>query len=199
MKLEPYTRRELFEQIPDLENKTILDLASGAFCLYGLTYLEVLGTTLGKDEVKRYENNVVAIDLEYDPSFGSFLDGTSIRGDAKYLPFRSQRFNIVAAGKIFNYFRKNYDELSRIFDEIDRVLNKDGYLIGDITLFPPLSPNRLLRPHKIALYWTSYKRQIKKYSELIEEKRFKFLRKGIGFMSDEITNSLKMFFVTQKE
>ena len=51
MKLEPYTRRELFEQIPDLENKTVLDLGSGAFCLYGLTYLDVLGTKLGKDKV----------------------------------------------------------------------------------------------------------------------------------------------------
>jgi len=199
MKLEPYTRRELFEQIPDLENKTVLDLGSGAFCLYGLTYLDVLGTKLGKDKVDGYKDNVVAVDLEYDPSFGSFLAGTSIRGDAKSLPLQGQRFNIVAAGKIFNYFRKDYDKLSKILDEIDRVMKEDGYLIGDATLFPSLSPNRLLRPHKIALYWTSYMRQIKKYSKLMEEKGFKFLRKGIGSTPAEITNSLKMFFVTQKE
>jgi len=67
MKLELYSRGELFEEIPELENKTVLDLASGAFCLYGLAYLEVLETKLGKNNANEYESNVVAVDLQYDP------------------------------------------------------------------------------------------------------------------------------------
>jgi len=122
-----------------------------------------------------------------------------MRADVRSLPFQQKKFDVVAAGRIFNYFRKDNDELSRVLDGIEIILNEDGYLIGDATLFPSLPANKLLMALKFTLYYLSYEWQIRKYSKAMEERGFKFLRKGVGIMPNEVTDHLKMFFVTQKE
>ena len=203
-KITPYTHEKFFEEIPDLEDKKLLDVGAGTFCMYSLSgYLPQVGEQKKSNQVRYEENqnvkdNIVALDRIYDDEL-CFLPERSICGDARKLPFHDESFDIVAAGWLFDYF-KNESELEEVISECARVLNPKGYLVGDVPLHPTRPIYEKFRKLKFLLGVDELKhaKQIEKYQRIIRTEEFEVLENGIGFNSNNPQRYLTFYFITQK-
>ncbi|NIO43961.1 MAG: methyltransferase domain-containing protein [Candidatus Aenigmarchaeota archaeon] len=205
-KIQPYTRRDFFKEIPDLESKTLLDVGASEHCIFSMAYLMFLYDKRARtkekldekayNESKKFRKNIVTVDLEYKGKLSSILPETSICADARKLPFDNESFDIVAIGWLLDCFENN-SEVVRTINESVRVLKSNGYLIGDAPLHPPITSNEKLKTPKL-LSNPKYSKQIEKYRRVMTNEGIEFLKEGIGFNTNEIGNHLTFYFIGQK-
>jgi hypothetical protein len=48
IKIQSYTHEDFFREIPDLENKTLLDLGAGPNCTFGMAYIDYVYNQLAR-------------------------------------------------------------------------------------------------------------------------------------------------------
>jgi len=195
-KIQSYTHEYFFSKIPNLENKTLLDIGAGSTCDYSLMgYISFLD---GKNEKSESEKNVLAIDLDFKGRLSTVLPRASLCADARELPLVKESFDIVAMGWLFDLFEDS--ERDKLVKEAARVVKPNGYLVGDV----PLHPGLLSRYGGLGfIRWPidslKYSKQRKEYRKVIRSNGFEFLEEGIGIQENLFPRHLAFYFIVQKK
>ncbi|MCK5062660.1 MAG: class I SAM-dependent methyltransferase [Candidatus Aenigmarchaeota archaeon] len=204
LKFKPYTQESFFEKIPDLETKTLLDVGAGPYCDYICEYMNNLisKNKFSDDELKRFKQNTIAVDINY-PKKIVFFKKRCICADAMTLPFKDESFDIVSIGWLLDYFSEENKEtdntkINNILEETYRMLKPEGYLMGDVLLYPNKSFNKLSTIPNILGSIPVYMQQINGFSNTFEKNGFKIKEKAIGYNKKIVPKSTAFYFITQK-
>ena len=178
-----YTIDDLFRRIPDLENKTLLDVGASGDPYYSLSYLKVLAE---RDlNLEDYRENIIIFDKRDNRQFdqtgqiGNFHN--FVWGDLEKLPFQDEKFDIIALGRVLQCVHPE-----KAIEEAARVLKPEGYLIGDVPLHNNRSlyiclwnikhwmkyPNEFIEKLGILTDFVTVPRKKEKYKRLMEKNGF---------------------------
>ena len=207
LRFKPYTHKSFFENIPDIETKTLLDVGAGPYCDYICGYINYLisKNKFSDDELKRFKQNTIAVDINYPKNIILFKE-RCICADAKTLPFKDETFDIVSIGWLLDYFSEENKEtdntkINKILEETYRMLKPEGYLMGDVLLYPNKSFNKLSTILNISdniSTYSIYKQQINEFSNTFEKNGFKIKEKAIGYNKKIVPKGAAFYFITQK-
>lgn len=207
LKFKPYTHKSFFENIPDLETKTLLDVGAGPYCDYICGYINYLTSKnkFSDDELKRFKQNTIAVDIDY-PNNIVFLKKRCVCTDTMTLPFKDESFDIVSMGWFLDLFseeNKETDntEINKILEQTYRILKPKGYLIGDVFLYPNKSFNRLSTILNILdniSTYSIYMQQINGFSNTFEKNGLMIKEKAIGYNKKIVPKRAAFYFITQK-
>ena len=198
---KPYTHETFFENISDIETKTLLDIGAGPYCDFIWGYINSLNNSKNPWN-KEIEKNTVAIDIKY-PKDTVLFPELCICADANVLPFADRSFDIVSMGWFLDYFsKKNKEtdnpEINSILEETNRVLKPEGYLIGDVLLYPNKYFKKLTTIPYILDCTFTYMQQIKGFSNTFEKNGFNIKEKAIGYNKKNVPKWIAFYFIMQK-
>lgn len=226
--IQPYEPDDFFREIPDLENKRILDVGASIRCTFGLAYLNHLRRQQAREcgsivkafeESEKFKDDVIAIDTEFkvinNDSSKAKSEGRELAlgwdipiayADARGLPFKDRSFDIVAMGYLLDTDDFKRSGLEKAVREAARVLKSSGYLIGDIKLYPELAAVAfkeslgMLSSFKLQYIRWRHLRQMEKYQRVIENSGMEFLKKGIAFTERYrvLYHPLTFYFIAKK-
>ncbi|MEA2004134.1 MAG: methyltransferase domain-containing protein [archaeon] len=201
---KPYTHETFFGNIPDIETKTLLDIGAGPYCEFLWGYINSLNNSknLWNKKIEEIEKNTVAIDIKY-PKYTLLFPERCICADANTLPFADRSFDIVSMGWLLDYFSEENKEtdnpkINSILEETNRVLKPEGYLIGDVLLYPNRYLNGLSTIPYILDCTFTYMQQIKGFSNTYEKNGFKMKEKAVGYNKRHIPHWITFYFIMQK-
>ncbi|UCD03966.1 MAG: class I SAM-dependent methyltransferase [Candidatus Woesearchaeota archaeon] len=182
MKIRKYRRKELLGIIPNLKNKTLLDIGASNCYSFNWAY-----NRLAKNNGK----NIILVDINYGKEINKYIfSENAICADAKDLPFKNNNFDIVTSGWLLDYFKGK--ELEKVVNESSRVIKPKGYFIGDVPVHPEKTEEDII------LFTRKFQPQIEEYRKLMQNNNLKILQDGLGFENYEIVNHLVYYFVAQK-
>ena len=132
-----------------------------------------------------------------------FFKKRCICADAMTLPFKDESFDIVSIGWLLDYFSEENKEtdntkINNILEETYRMLKPEGYLMGDVLLYPNKSFNKLSTIPNILGSIPVYMQQINGFSNTFEKNGFKIKEKAIGYNKKIVPKSTAFYFITQK-
>lgn len=125
----------------------------------------------GDSYLSNLDAEVVGIDLEFSKSIDS--DGVDyLYGDGRQMPFEDRVFDFV----VLNQVIEHVDGRKSLFQEVNRVLKKDGTAFFS---FPNrFSPNK---PHGLPRYWSALPKLfgLRLGKVMLNKEQYKYYRKGL--------------------
>lgn len=200
-RLSPYSRRELFGYIPNLRDKSLLDVGSGQFSFYAEAYRYCCRRAQESDSVApekptEIKNDVICLDINYSKK-PAFSPEKSVCADARNLPFDNDRFDIVAMGYLLDFF-ENKTELSQVIGESTRVLEEGGYLLGDVPLNPWREASERYRRVKWYIDLPGYFCQAYKYERAIQAEGLTLVISELGYNWESVDKNTTYYFLARK-
>lgn len=201
-RLQSYTHRELVGNIPDLRNKSLLDVGSGLFSVYAGAYIDCShkaqeSNNEDPEKPKEIQKNVIALDIKYSDKESAFYPERSVCADARNLPFDNDRFDIVTMGYLLDYF-KNKTELAQVISESTRVLKEGGYLLGDVPLHPMRAIHEKYRRVKWYIDLPRYFYQANIYKRAMQDEGLTLVSADVGYNWESTQQYTTYYFVARK-
>src|SRR3989344_2808807 len=181
MRFAMYSNDALFNAIPDLESKILLDIGTGSESSYSHGFMESLynklvtkhGEDFADEQIDGFYSHVVAVDIEVYKGYLSFLEDRLVCADGRNLPFKNESFDIVAIGWLLDLlanFKPTEDnsEIIKLMEELSRVTKPSGYVIGDVPLHP-LQWDGMFGIPMMILNIPEYYSQIASYRKIFEK------------------------------